>query len=230
MQRKAGFALLTHNLQIKLTGWIRKDNEKNCFYSLIGVVLFFVSFEAEQVHAGGVSAKTAIACTHSSECTYFADVYNGDASFRKVLLGSLKKAGIRRTKWLYGPSSLMIPVNLEGKSRLLGGICESHICVHGINVLYLPKNNSIVGLYTLDDCSPVKWFGTPTKQEKMMLRDASNPHAAISAFFTSSSVSFPVRAWCSNKINLNQPPQPVWPYESVSGCKEPLPKCIITSY
>lgn len=122
--------------------------------------------------AESIPMRVAIACTDSSKCPYFYEVFNGDASFRNSVFRELKRAKIGRPSWFpNGVQGRTLPISIDGRLFLLGSVCEPHNCAYSsIDVLHDPQTQETVGMYTTADH---KWFGRPTAIQKKVLLDLS---------------------------------------------------------
>ncbi|MEG0885950.1 MAG: Ivy family c-type lysozyme inhibitor, partial [Janthinobacterium sp.] len=106
-------------------------------------------------------------------CPYFPDVYKADYAFRKAFNVGIKKAGLKRQRWVPdGVASPLKPVEIDGKARLLTSVCEPHNCGHRYAILYDPAARSMTGVYVGSDHKGgvrTVYFGEPSIAEADML-------------------------------------------------------------
>ena len=117
--------------------------------------------------------EQAQSCDGSAACPYFADVYKADYAFRQAFNVALKKAGLKRQRWVpNGVTSPLKPVEIDGKARLLSSVCEPHNCGHRYSILYDPAERSMTGVYMGSDAKGglrTVYFGEPSIAEADML-------------------------------------------------------------
>ena len=137
------------------------------------------------------SARVAIACTDSPKCSYFSEVFKGDAGFRNSVLRELKHAKIDRPNWFpNGVQAPMLPISIEGRLFLLGSVCEPHNCADSsITVLHDPQTKQTVGLYTTEDN---EWFGRPTATQKKVLLDLNVEGSGLYRQIRSTKIELPI--------------------------------------
>jgi len=93
--------------------------------------------------------EQALACHDATDCPYFPEVYKNDRTFRLAFLIELRKANIRRPRWVPdGVTTPLTPVDLDGSPRLLTSVCEPHNCGHRFMLVYDPQEKSVAGTYT----------------------------------------------------------------------------------
>jgi hypothetical protein len=119
--------------------------------------------------------EQALACQEVSDCPYFPEVYKSDRAFRQAFLIELKKANIRRPRWVPdGVTTPVKPVDIDGSPRLLTSVCEPHNCGHRFMLVYDPAEKSMAGMYTgLDQAGEVStiYFGSPSIAEMTLLKN-----------------------------------------------------------
>ncbi|MFA6067691.1 hypothetical protein AKG95_18515 [Janthinobacterium lividum] len=117
--------------------------------------------------------EQAQSCDGGHTCPYFPDVYKADYAFRKAFNVGLKKAGLKRQRWVpNGVASPLKPVEIDGKARLLSSVCEPHNCGHRYSILYDPAERSMTGVYIGSDGkggSRTVYFGEPSIAEADLL-------------------------------------------------------------
>lgn len=117
--------------------------------------------------------EQAQSCDGGHTCPYFPDVYKADFAFRKAFNEGLKKAGLKRERWVpNGVASPLKPVEIDGKARLLSSVCEPHNCGHRYSILYDPVARSMTGVYIGSDGkggSRTVYFGEPSIAEADLL-------------------------------------------------------------
>lgn len=117
--------------------------------------------------------EQAQSCDGGHTCPYFPDVYKADYAFRKAFNVGLKKAGLKRQRWVPdGVASPLKPVEIDGKARLLSSICEPHNCGHHYTILYDPAERSMTGVYMGSDAKGelrTVYFGEPSIAEADLL-------------------------------------------------------------
>lgn len=117
--------------------------------------------------------EQAQSCDGGSSCPYFPDVYKADYAFRTAFNVGLKKAGLKRQRWVPdGVASPLKPVEIDGKARLLSSVCEPHNCGHRYSILYDPVARSMTGVYMGSDAKGelrTVYFGDPSIAEADLL-------------------------------------------------------------
>lgn len=117
--------------------------------------------------------EQAQSCDGGATCPYFADVYKGDYAFRTAFNVAIKKAGLKRQRWVPdGVTSPLKPVEIDGKARLLSSVCEPHNCGHRYSILYDPVARSMTGVYMGSDAKGqlrTVYFGEPSIAEADLL-------------------------------------------------------------
>ena len=117
--------------------------------------------------------EQAQSCDGSAACPYFADVYKADYAFRQAFNVALKKAGLKRQRWVpNGVTSPLKPVDIDGRARLLSSVCEPHNCGHRYSILYDPATRSMAGVYLGSDAKGelrTVYFGEPSIAEADLL-------------------------------------------------------------
>ena len=117
--------------------------------------------------------EQAQSCDGGHTCPYFPDVYKSDYAFRKAFNIGLKKAGLKRQRWVPdGVASPLKPVEIDGKARLLSSVCEPHNCGHHYTILYDPAERSMTGVYMGSDAKGglrTVYFGEPSIAEADLL-------------------------------------------------------------
>lgn len=117
----------------------------------------------------------ALACRDVNDCPYFPEVYKNDRAFRQAFLIELKKASIRRPRWVPdGVTTPVRPVDIDGVPRLMSSVCEPHNCGHRFLIVYDPAEQTIAGSYTgLDQAGQVstRYFGKPSLAEMDVLKN-----------------------------------------------------------
>lgn len=130
--------------------------------------LFFIPLNAE---AQKISSKEALACTDSSKCAYFFDLYAADKPLRQQLDKIFKTAGIKMPRWVgKGVSSPVTPLLIAKQPYLLSSVCEPHNCGHSVSMLYSPAQKRIVARYKTDDAS-ARWLGAPNSTEQQLISE-----------------------------------------------------------
>ena len=118
--------------------------------------------------------EQALACHDATDCPYFPEVYKSERAFRLAFLAELRKANIRRPRWVPdGVRTPLTPVDLDGSPRLLTSVCEPHNCGHRFMLVYDPQEKSVAGTYTgLDKAGEVSTvvFGQPSMAEMDLLK------------------------------------------------------------
>ena len=117
--------------------------------------------------------EQAQSCDGGASCPYFPDVYKSDYAFRQAFNIGLKKAGLKRQRWVPdGVASPLKPVEIDGKARLLSSVCEPHNCGHRYSILYDPAARSMTGVYMGSDAKGelrTVYFGEPSIAEADLL-------------------------------------------------------------
>ncbi|NHQ93088.1 Ivy family c-type lysozyme inhibitor [Janthinobacterium lividum] len=117
--------------------------------------------------------EQAQSCDGGHTCPYFPDVYKADYAFRTAFNVGLKKAGLKRQRWVPdGVASPLKPVEIDGKARLLSSVCEPHNCGHRYSILYDPVARSMTGVYMGSDAKGelrTVYFGEPSIAEADLL-------------------------------------------------------------
>ena len=117
--------------------------------------------------------EQAQSCDGGVACPYFPEVYNADPAFRSAFNVALKKAGLKRQRWVPdGVTTPLKPVEIDGKARLLSSVCEPHNCGHHYTILYDPAERSMTGVYVGSDGKGgvrTVYFGEPSIAEADML-------------------------------------------------------------
>lgn len=117
--------------------------------------------------------EQAQSCDGGAGCPYFADVYKADYAFRTAFKVAIKKAGLKRQRWVPdGVTSPLKPVEIDGKARLLSSVCEPHNCGHRYSILYDPATRSMTGVYLGSDAkgeARTVYFGEPSIAEADLL-------------------------------------------------------------
>ncbi|MGK5079027.1 Ivy family c-type lysozyme inhibitor [Janthinobacterium sp. HLX7-2] len=117
--------------------------------------------------------EQAQSCDGNSTCPYFPEVYQADYAFRSAFNVALKKAGLKRQRWVpNGVTTPFKPVEIDGKARLLSSVCEPHNCGHHYTILYDPADRRMTGVYVGSDGkggARTVYFGDPSIAEADML-------------------------------------------------------------
>ncbi|APA69253.1 Ivy family c-type lysozyme inhibitor [Janthinobacterium sp. 1_2014MBL_MicDiv] len=117
--------------------------------------------------------EQAQSCDGSSACPYFPEVYKADYAFRTAFNVGLKRAGLKKQRWVpNGVTSPLKPIEIDGKALLLTSVCEPHNCGHRYSILYDPAQRSMTGVYIgSDDKGGVRtvYFGEPSIAEADVL-------------------------------------------------------------
>ena len=118
--------------------------------------------------------EQALACHDATDCPYFPEVYKIDRAFRTAFLVELKKANIRRPRWVPdGVTTPLTPVDVDGSPRLLTRVCEPHNCGHRFILVYDPQEKSMAGTYTGRDqagAASTVYFGQHSMAEVELLK------------------------------------------------------------
>jgi len=143
-----------------------------CSFINFITLLFLSIFLSKTVLAKNITAEKAVLCKKESECPYFMDVYKGNKNLRNALLKELKNSGIKKPLWF--PSSFVngpiTPTTINNKTYILGSACKPHACPDDfMNILYLPKNKHLVGVYVSEN--KLMWFGVTSAEEKKFLNN-----------------------------------------------------------
>lgn len=117
--------------------------------------------------------EQAQSCDGSAACPYFPEVYRADYAFRSAFNIALKRAGLKRQRWVpNGVTTPLKPVEIDGKARLLSSVCEPHNCGHRYSILYDPAARSMTGVYVGSDGKGgvrTVYFGDPSIAEADLL-------------------------------------------------------------
>lgn len=130
---------------------------------------------ARAAPSGTSLVERALSCSDASDCPYFPEAYKDDRAFRTAFLVELKKADIRRPRWVpNGVTTPLRPVDVEGEVRLMSSVCEPHNCGHYFLVLYDPVRGAVTGVYLGRDSSgalQTRYFGRPNLAEMAVLKN-----------------------------------------------------------
>lgn len=117
--------------------------------------------------------EQAQSCGGGTDCPYFPEVYKEDHAFRGAFNVAIKKAGLKRQRWVpNGVTTPLKPIEIDGAARLLTSVCEPHNCGHHYTLLYDPSDRSMVGMYVGSDGKGgvrTVYFGDPSIAEADLL-------------------------------------------------------------
>ncbi|MBG6222835.1 MULTISPECIES: Ivy family c-type lysozyme inhibitor [unclassified Janthinobacterium] len=112
-------------------------------------------------------------CDGGHTCPYSVEIYKADDAFRTASNVALKKAGLKRQRWVAdGMASPLKSIEIDGKARLLSRVCEPHNCFHHYTILYDRLQRCMAGVYMGSDANGgvhSVHFGAPSIAEADLL-------------------------------------------------------------